>query len=257
MTQRVPHYGLLAGAPSSADAATLARIVGYSRGLTKNPALANAPDTWAIGRAFMAGDEIACPISWRDIEADCAWAARMLDLIGVRRDDFLLYSYLYSQSAQTWPWLAAGFERGAKLATGMPTLWDAYRLEMYIRMFAVKLVFGVSPGVLDGLEGAGHDIGKLFAKVDRVIALPSAFDRLKAAGVTAWKVRWAGPILAIDPGDGGGARFDAETWTLDSDRGRILISNKSERLTPFNRADTGLRGQIEAVRGEPRLFVAE
>ena len=255
MTKHIAHYGLIAGAPSSADASALRRLDGYARGLTKNPTLANAPDTWAIGRAFLAEGEIACPYSWADIESDVAWGARMEDLIGAARGDFLFFSYLYSQSAQSWPWMKAGFDRGAKMATGMPTQWDAYRLEMYLRLFKVKLVFGVSTGVLDGLEGAGHDIGAQFRKAGRVLALPGAWERLNAADVDAWKVRWIGPILAVDPCDGEGAHFDHGTWSFVSDQGRLLLSNKRARMTPFVRADTGVHGAVETVGGEPRLFI--
>jgi hypothetical protein len=250
------YFGLIAGAPSSADAATLAKIRGYTRGLSRNPVIPGAPDTWAIARAFMASGEEAYPIGWRDIENDVPFAAHMLDLLGVGRGDFLFFAYLYSQSGQSWPWLKAGFDRGAKLATGMPTQWDAYRLEMYLRLFKVRLAFGISAGTLDGLAGAGHDIGKVLGAADRIVALPDACVRLRAAGLKPWRLHWIGPILAVDPCDGSGAHFDHGQWRLEADaEGRILVSNIGERMTPFARADTGARGAVRPVDGEPRLFV--
>jgi hypothetical protein len=180
----------------------------------------------------------------------------MLAGASVQSGDLAHFSYIYSHSGQTWPWLKAGFERGARLATGMPTQWDAYRLEMYCRLFSVKLAFGVTPEVLDGLEGGGHKLTSIFAKVERIIAAGAAWERLSAAGLKPWKLHWLGPIIAIDPGDGHGARFDHAQWTLEEDGGRLFISNKKPREASFKRLALATRGKVETVDGEPRLFVA-
>ncbi len=223
------HYGLVGGAPSDASAATLALLQGYNRGHRKNPAVPGASDVWAIGCAETAEGPTEYPVSWTDIGRDEAWAKEMLDLAGVGGGDFAFFSYIYSRSAHTWPWLKMGFERGAKLATGMPTQWDAYRLEMYCRLFPVKFIFGLTPEALDGLEGAGHKLASVFCKVGRIIAVGDAWRRLRDAGLSPWKLYWLGPILAIDPSDGTGARFDHKQWTLEDEGGRLLISNKLAR----------------------------
>jgi hypothetical protein len=255
--KKAPHYGLIGGAPSDASAETLALLEGYHRGLRKNPAVAGASDLWGVGCAEMREGPVDYPISWTDIAEDEAWAAEMLALAGVGAGDFAFFSYIYSRSGQTWPWLKAGFERGAKLATGMPTQWDAYRLEMYCRMFDAKLVFGVTPEVLDGLEGGGHKLAAVFARVERLIATPPAWRRLADAGLPAWKLHWLGPIIAIDPCDGRGARFDHAQWTLEDDAGRVLISSRRPRAARFERAELALNGRVESADGEPRLFVMD
>ncbi len=249
-----PNYGLLGGAPSDASAATLALLEGYNRGHRKNPAVEGAADLWAVGSAETAEGVVDYPLSWSDIANDEAWANAMLDLAGVAKDDLAFFSYIYSRSAQTWPWLKAGFDRGAKLATGMPTQWDAYRLEMYCRLFAVNFLFGVTPEVLDGLEGAGHKLATIFGKVNRIIAVGAAWNRLREAGLAPWRLHWLGPIIAIDPCDGGGARFDYKQWSLETGDGRLLISNTKSRQAKFERTKLTINGRIEN-KGEPRLFL--
>lgn len=253
----IPHYGLIGGAPSDASPETLALLKGYNKGQRKNPAIPNASDIWAVGCAETAEGPVDYPISWTDIANDEAWPNQMLDLAGVGRGDLAFFSYVYSRSGHTWPWLRAGFERGAKLATGMPTQWDAYRLEMYCRLFPVKFVFGLTPEALDGLESGGHKLATVFGNVQRLVAFGAAWSRLRDAGLSPWRLYWLGPIIAVDPADGGGARFDHQQWSFDAEAGRLRISNKAPRQAAFQRTLLSARGQVETIGGEPRLFLED
>ncbi|MGE0742507.1 MAG: hypothetical protein AB7O98_14290 [Hyphomonadaceae bacterium] len=252
---QAPHYGLIGGAPSNASPEALKLLEGYNRGHKKNPTVKGASDIWGVGCAEMADGPTDYPLSWTDIANDEAWARRMLVDAGVSANDLIFFSYIYSRSGHTWPWLKSGFELGAKMATGMPTQWDAYRLEMYCRLFSVKLIFGLTPEAMDGLEGGGHKPAAVFAKVERIIAVGAAWDRLTAVGLKPWKLHWLGPIIAVDPCDGRGARFDTSQWTLEDGGGQLLISNKQPRQASFVRAALNAKGRIETVDGEPRLFV--
>jgi hypothetical protein len=248
------HYGLFGGVPATEDPRLLAPLAGYGRGLSKPP-IAGASDLWAIGRVDLAeGEVVDMPITWPEMDQDIAWAAAMQDEMGLGAEDFCFYSFLYGQSAQFWPWMKAGFDRGARAGSGMPTAWDSYRLETFLRLFKLKLVFGISPQTLDGLEAAGHDIGKVFSTSELLAALPGAHERLTAKGFKPWRITWLGPILAVDPCDGTGGRFDTSQWTLDAENGEILVSSKPGRTARFDRARTGTRGRIETVDGQPRLF---
>ena len=177
----------------------------------------------------------------------------MLDELGVGAGDFCLYSFLYAQSAQFWPWLKAGFDRGARVATGSAWAWDAGRHEMYLRLFDVKLAFGASGATLDTLEAMGHDTAKVFAAARTLVVLPEAFERLRGKGLAPWRIVWLGPIFALDPGDGSGGRFDTDQWTLESVDGEVRVSSHG-RTTAFDRARTGVAGRVETVDGEPRVF---
>lgn len=248
------HYGLFGGVPATNDPTLLKLIEGYGRGLRKPP-IPGASDTWAIGRVDLAdGVAVDQPLSWADIDHDIAFAGRILDLMGVKSGDLCFYSFLYGQSAQFWPFMKATYDRGGHMGSGMPTAWDAYRLETYLRLFKMKLHFGASSALLDGLEGAGHDIAKVFSSAETVVAFPGAWERLTAKGLKPWRVFWLGPTLAVDLCDGGGGRFDTSQWALESEGGDILITSAPSRLGQFQRARTGARGEIRPVDGELRYF---
>ena len=251
------HYGLFGGTPATDDPQVLKTLDGYSRGLSKPP-IAGASDLWSIGRVDLAdGVVVDMPITWPEIERDTAWAAAMLDKLGVGAGDFCFYAFLYGQSAQFWPWMKATFDRGARSGSGMPTAWDSYRHETFLRLFRLKLVFGISADNLNGLEAAGHDIGKVYAGSELLAALPGAWERLVAAGFRPWRITWLGPLLAVDPCDGGGGRFDAGEWRLEAEGGEILVSSRPGRTATFDRARTGVRGEIRTVDGEPRVFTGD
>ena len=249
------HIGLIGGAPSDASAETLARLEGYDRGQRKNPVVDGASDLWAVGCAETANGIIDYPISWTDSAADEVWANQLLDFAGVRKGELAFLSYIYSLSGHTWPLMRACYARGIRMATGMPTQWDAYRLEMYCRLFNVDFLFGLTPEALDGLEGGGHKLATVLGKVNRIIATGGAWQRLRDAGLAPWKLHWLGPIVAVDPCDGGGARFDHTQWAFESDGGQLRISNKKPRAATFDRTQLKAKGQVETVDGEPRLFL--
>lgn len=248
------HSGLFGGVPTTDDPEQLKFLEGYHRGL-KKPPIEGASDLWAIGRVDLAGGQVVdMPITWDEIHRDEAWAAGILDLIGVKKGDICFYSFLYGQSAQFWPFMKATFDRGGRSGSGMPTAWDSYRLETYSRLFKLKLHFGTSPELLAGLEAAGHDIAKVFSTVSVIAALPGAWETLVAKGFKPWRVTWLGPILAIDPCDGSGGRFDHVQWSLEEDNNEILVTSAPARTAQFDRARTGAKGEIAMVDGEPRFF---
>jgi hypothetical protein len=248
------HYGLFGSMPTTDDPAKIAELKGYSRGLSKSRS-PGAPDLWAVGRANLASGAIDVPISWNDIDRDVAWASKMLDELGVKAGDLCLYSFLYAQSAQFWAFLKAGFDRRSRVATGSAWAWDAYRHEMYLRLFGVRMAFGASEATLDSLTAMGHDPAKVFAGAPILVLLENAADRMRAAGLKPWRLTWLGPIFALDPGDGSGGRFDDAQWELESIDGAIAVTSLG-RTTPFERADTGIAGRIETVDGQPRYFAS-
>ena len=245
------HYGLFGSVATTSDPAVLQSLQGYGRGLAKSRA-PGAPELWAVGRANLADGPLDVPLSWRDIERDTAWAARMLDELGVGAGDLCLCSFLYAQSAQFWAFLKAGFDRRARVATGSAWSWDAYRHEMYLRLFGVKMAFGASEATLDSLTAMGFEPAKVFAHAPVLVLLEGAADRIREAGLKPWRLTWYGPIFALDPLDGSGARFDHEQWTLASQDGEIVVTSH-ERATSFERARTGVAGRVETVEGEPRI----
>ena len=247
-------FGLYGGFPADPGAPER-DLQGYLRGMRKSQ-IPGASDIWGIGRANLPEGIVPITYTWAEIERDTAWAALMLEEMGVGADSFCFFSTVVSLAGQFWPWHSAVFHSGGRFANGMPTSWDAYRLEMYLRLFNLKLVFALTSDVLDGIEAMKKSLSDVFGKAEIITALPGAHERLTAAGFKPWRVSWLGPIFALDPCDGTGGRFDNAQWTLESDNGQILISSKEGRTTPFVRTPTGVRGEMRSVGGEPRLFVA-
>jgi hypothetical protein len=128
---------------------------------------------------------------------------------------------------------------------------------MYCRLFPVRFIFGLTPEALDGLEAGGHKPATVFGKVNRVVAVGSAWQRLRDAGLEPWKLHWLGPIIAVDPCDGAGARFDHAQWALEDDGGQLRISNTLARACTFKRTLLNVSGRVEKIDGEPRLFVED
>jgi hypothetical protein len=249
------HYGLSGGVPTTDDPALLEPIKGYARGLTKSPT-PGAPETWAVGRAELAdGEVLDMPVSWTDVGRDVIWSTKMLRELGIGSGDFVFFSLTYRQSAQFWPWMKATFDIGGRLATGSVFGWDATRLEMYMRRFTPKIVIGIGSGTLDSLESQGFDIGKIYQRPETLVTLPECWDRMVAAGYKPWRLAWVGPILTLDPCDGTGARFDYDQWKLEGVDGQISVTS-IDRMTSFDRARTGVKGEIRTVDGEPRFFAA-
>ena len=246
-------YGLYGGLAHDAGAAEIAGIGDYLRGLRRSP-VPDAASLWGVGQAELPSGIVPLPISWHEIDRDTAWADRMAELMRLAPGQFALYTLNHAQSAQMWPWLHVTFRRKARFATVMPLAWDAGRIEMYTRRFAVDHLFGLSPVTLDGLAAAGHDPIEVMRRIGRISAQPGAWERLAEAGLKPARLTWMGPLLVFDPCDGSGGRFDFTQWELESVDGEIVLTSGPERTARFEREPTGIRGRIAVVEGEPRLF---
>jgi len=247
-------YGLYGGLAHDAGTAEIAALGGYLRGLEPSP-MAEAASLWGVGQAEFPSGIVPLPVSWEEMERDTAWAGRMADLMGLAPGQFVLYTLNHAQSAQMWPWLHVSFRRKARFATVMPMAWDASRLEMYARRFAVDHLFGLSSVTLDGLAAAGHDPIAVMRRIGRISAQPGAWERLTEAGLKPTRLTWMGPLLVFDPCDGTGGRFDFTQWDLEGVDGEIVLTSGPGRTARFEREQIGVKGRIATIDGEPRLFV--
>lgn len=249
------NFGLFGGIPHDASPEECAALEGYVSGFQKSLA-PNAPELWGIGAASMASGIEPLPTTFADSDKDAAWTSTILNEIGLERGDVAFFLFLYPQSVQIWPWCMSCVKRNAPFATGMPTPWDAYRLEMYLRRFRMKLLFGIAAATVEGLKANGYDAAEVLGRADTIIAAPDGVEPLRALGLKPWSAQPIGPILAIDAGDGKGARFDHAQWSLASRNGRLHVTTTSPREAMFTDADTGVEGEVRDVDGEPRVFLA-
>lgn len=214
---------------------------------------------WAIGCARVPAGVLPYPVSWRDIDADTRWAQQLLRAMGIGRGALVHLSHFYSELAQLWPFYQAVRDLGAVLANGMPSGFDAYRLEMYLRRFQLAAAIGIAPDTLNSLEQSGHDLRKLFARTEVLVALPGAWERLRAIGFKPWRMLPLGPLLAIEPPDGSGARFNNREWQVTNSGGQLQLSAGPQRACAFRELETGIAGMVEKVGGDTgpefRIFV--
>ncbi len=90
----------------------------------------------------------------------------------------------------------------------------------------------------------GFEYADVFAGVSLVAARPEAAGRLAAAGVAPTAMALCGPAVAVADGPGEPARVDAAEWEVTSDDGRLCVSARRDRATPFVHTPTAIRGRI-------------
>lgn len=203
-------------------------------------------------------------VTQRDVQIDALWARRqVLAEMGVARGSLVHFTHTYSEEIQFWPYYVATLLMGGTVSNGMPSTFDSYRMEMYMRRLRFQVVFGIAPGTLDGLEQAGHVLSRVFAHVPHLVALPGAYERLVRADLAPpWRAFSLGPCLAVEAPDRSGARYDVGEWDLESRNGRIFLSAAPRRRRDcgFVDLDTGVDGEIGLVKTphgrEPRIFLA-
>jgi hypothetical protein len=213
---------------------------------------------WSIGCARVPAGVLPYPVSWRDLEVDARWTQGILRNLGVDRGDLVHISHNYSELGQWYPYYQAVRNLGAVFANGMPTTYDAYRLEMYLRRFKLAAAVGVAADTLTGLEQGGHAPEKVFANAKTLVAMPDALQRLQGLGFKPWRLLPLGPLFAIAAPDNSGARYDNSEWTVSSRNGELLVSASVQRACDFRELATGVRGEVEKVNGpagpELRIF---
>jgi hypothetical protein len=193
------------------------------------------------------GESLPYPFSWRDADADTRWMERSLKSFGVDSGSMIHISHRYAELVQYWPVYEAARNLGAIYANGMPTSFDAYRLEMYLRRFPFSAVIGITSETLDGLQHGGHDIENVFRSVRVLMALPNAAERLRTAGFDVATLLPMGPFLAIEAAPGEGARFNNREWNVEAIDNVLHITSSSARGAHFDRLSTGVKGHTKKV----------
>jgi hypothetical protein len=89
--------------------------------------------------------------------------------------------------------------------------------------------------VLDGCDERALAYDELFDGVGLVAARPGAYERLASTGVPAVRFALCGPAVAIASAHAAAAAIDADEWRLDEHDGVVLVTNRAERATNFDR----------------------
>ncbi|HKY92870.1 MAG TPA: hypothetical protein VJM11_17595, partial [Nevskiaceae bacterium] len=207
-----------------------------------------SPKTWGIGAVRGPGLTLPYPVSYRDLHHDTTVAAELLGRMGLSRGGLLLMIAGGAEWAQTAAYERACTRLGAVWAPAMPLPHDAYRVEMFLRRFAFQAVFGITPWILDGLEAEQHDLAKVFGGVPTLIARPGAWERLRAAGLSPWRLHALGPLLAFEPPGESALLYDASDWAVEAQGGQLVVTSRASRACAVVRLPTGVKGSVDGGR---------
>lgn len=205
------------------------------------------PAVWGVGRLVLGdGTVVPWPVSQADIEDETASMAEHLRALDVGPGDLVLFVSLLSQAIHVFPWEQAAGVVGARYSSADATPFDAFRTAALTRQLGPKAVVGINADVVAGLAELGHDLAELFGGVSTVVASDDgAAATLSAAGLTPRRWRHVGPTSALDCAERAGVHVDGERWRVESDdEGRVLLTSLVPRLTPCDRLDTGVRGDV-------------
>lgn len=198
---------------------------------------------WMVGCLRVGALTIPHPISERDIAADADFATRLFASAGVKRGDVVLITSGSSEYGQFWPYEVSLESMGACLAIAENLPFDASRSEMFLRRLPVAAAFGIGMPVLDGMHGMGISLEKAFTATPIVFARDAAADRLRAAGIAAWRLLNLGPAFAFQKPDGE-VIYDRDEWLLEADDGWLTISSLKLRANPLVRFRSPVRGTV-------------
>lgn len=210
---------------------------------------------WAVGVIRTVHGSHAYPTSHRDIERDTAWAERVYDEMGLAAGRFVHLVGAGAAYEMVWPYENALIRKRIPFGASEPVALDAARAALFLRRFALQALIGLSLPIVDYLVAQGRDAGALLGAVATVAALPEAYPRLRALGLSPWRMIPVGALFAFEPPAGGGARYDESEWLVESRDGELLLTAIGARACPLVRLRTGVRGQVERVDGASRLFL--
>jgi hypothetical protein len=198
---------------------------------------------WGIGCYEAATGRRPWEISHEEIQRDIAFAGRRLAALGVGAGDRVLVCSMLSEAGQFWPWIVGALLAGAQVSCADATRGDAARLATFTRHLTYRAVLGVNRPLLDGLDDLGRPWPEVFAGVALLGARPGAFGPLRAAGLAPHRFVVCGPVVGVGAEPDAPARVDGEEWELAAAGGHVLVTNRKERMTVFDRAPVAVRGR--------------
>jgi len=185
------------------------------------------------------------PVSFRDIHADSRFGIAMFERMGVGAGSHVMVTSGSSEYAHFWPYQIAVAELEGCVAIAENFIFDAGRSEMFMRRLPIKVAFGISDAILNGMESMNLDVSKAFTPAETICARDGAADRLQALGFAPWRMVSFGPAYGFVSPDGQ-TFYDEREWLLEEFDGELVISARTARALPLVRMPTGVRGTVDA-----------
>jgi hypothetical protein len=197
-----------------------------------------------IGCYTVGGETRFLPVSRMDMERAAEPFSRVLQSFDLKPRRYVLSISRSREAAQVIPFERAAVAANLIVCNADNTIFEAGRVESFLRRFDIAAVAGLSVEILDGLANAGFDAHKLLqGKI--VWARNGAYERL--AGLSGIVLRrWIeiGPVLAIECVEGAGVHIDADEWQIGQQAGEIHLTNRLPRAESFDAVATGIVARL-------------
>jgi hypothetical protein len=197
------------------------------------PRLVPAPDVWGIG--VVGPDALAWPVSAADIADQTESAVEQLRMLGIGDGGLVLIVSRLAETIHVAPLEQAAGRLNARWSSCDATEGDAFRTASLVRQLRPDAVIGVNETIV---RAVGPDV---FADVP-VVAITDHVA-LDAIPGSRWWLR-LGPTNAFECHERAGAHLDADRWLVEDTVDGILITNRTERLTPARQLPTGYHGTL-------------
>jgi len=201
--------------------------------------------TMLVGCIRTSHATMAYPISFRDAHADAAFGMRMFEQMGVSAGSMVMVTSGSSEYAHFWPYEIAVSQLNACVAIAENFIFDAGRSEMFMRRLPIKVAFGITDAILDGMDALKLDAAKAFAPAEVICARDGAATRLQDLGFAPWRMVTFGPAFGFVSPEGE-TFYDTAEWLIEEARGELLITARNARALPLVRLPTGVRGSVDS-----------
>jgi len=187
---------------------------------------------------------ISYPVSFSDVHADSLLGMRMFQKMGVGPRSMVLFTSGSSEYAQFWPYEISVANLEGCVAIAENFIFDAGRSEMFMRRLPIKVAFGITTAILDGMAALKLDVVKAFQPAELICARDGAADRLKELGFAPWRMVSFGPAFGFVSPEGE-TFHDQDEWLIEEAGGELLITARRARALPLVRLPTGVKGSVD------------
>lgn len=188
---------------------------------------------------------ISYPVSFRDVHADSLFGMHIFQKMGVEPGSMVMFTSGSSEYAQFWPYEISVANLEGCVAIAENFVFDAGRSEMFMRRLPIKVAFGITDAILDGMAALKLDAVKAFQPAGLICARDGAADRLKELGFAPWRMVSFGPAFGFVTPDGE-TFYDQDQWLIEEVGGELVITARRARALPLVRLPTGVRGSVDA-----------
>lgn len=188
---------------------------------------------------------LSYPVSFRDVNADASFGMRMFERMGVTGGSLVMVTSGSSEYAHFWAYQVAVAQLEGCIAVAENFVFDAGRSEMFMRRLPIKVAFGITDAILDGMAALDLDVAKAFEPAEVICARDSAAPRLRELGFSPWQMVTLGPAFVfVSPV--GETFYDADEWLIEEANGELLMTARNARALPLVRLPTGVRGSVDS-----------